>query len=64
MDNQQQMLWMDEDFTAPAKPLTWEEKAAQAEEELQQFNVSYKPQKISPKIEGSVSGCTHACMHG
>ncbi len=35
--------------------------ADDAEEELQQFNVSYKPQKISPKFEGSVSGCTHAC---
>jgi hypothetical protein len=36
MDNQQQMLWMDEDFTAPLKPLTWEEKAQQAEDELAQ----------------------------
>jgi energy-coupling factor transporter ATP-binding protein EcfA2 len=29
--------------------------ADDAEEELQQFNVSYKPQKISPKFEGTVS---------
>ncbi len=36
MDNQQQMLWMDEDFTAPAKPKTPEERAAELEQELQQ----------------------------
>lgn len=36
MDNQQQMLWMDEDFTAPEKPKTPEERAAELEKELQQ----------------------------
>jgi hypothetical protein len=36
MDNQQQMLWMDEDFTAPEKPKTPEERAAEMEKELQQ----------------------------
>ena len=30
------MLWLDEDFTAPPKPLTWEEKAQQLEDELAQ----------------------------